>query len=399
MITSQLLGARVAALLVAVTGIAVAGIACDDAYAHGKKKKAKSSSSRVEAREHFRLRLVGATIASRKASGRHWDVDGSAPDVVATIKSGSMKRKSSKSSSLTPHWHDAPIAMPAGSSFSVKLIDKDVLSDDTIATFAFRDDGTDGEQCFTSSNGVAELCIETTPVDVWVIGELQVTTVFALNDAWEKKIRKVLLDFHRRLVDVTDGQIRIERFALYSPPWPKDLDPHAGGSLHFHARWEDADDELADTHKHPKRALACAHSLGRPKRPAHMHVPVTKDGKDVTDILGNTLTHEFGHAYLGLDDEYLSDATIGCPDSRKTPVCMMNGAADGYREVCRSSNHDKNGDTEQTATNHADCWTSMGKLLKKDVGLDLIKSDPIRGPKPFTSPTFTVWRNERWSDD
>jgi len=224
-----------------------------------------------------------------------------------------------------------------------------------------------------SQGSLKKLTLTTTPVDVWVIPELPVIVEFALRDRAKKLLEAGLRDFHARLVDATDGQVRIEKFSVYEPPLPPGLNERTPGAIHVRV---EPDGKL------PR----CSHSMGRPTKPGRITIELSRAGGGKASSLGKRLLHDFGHAYFGLEDEYLANGAVGCPDRGRDAAdgeaCFMNAPATAGREACRPGSHDENGDTAQTRESHADCWTTMTSILRADVGLTLLKGGPVAGPKP-----------------
>ena len=369
-----------AALLPAWNALADAG------HDHGGITKVEIARQ-VTRGDSLRLVVKEIRVPRTKLDGSPWDADGSAPDVVVKLRVGEREITAPTQSAYKLAWNVPDIVtIHPGDSIRIEALDRDTGADDPIGTIdvMFRR----GTGPLKLGGDAIEALVDIEPVDAWVIPEMQVFTVFALDDAWAKMLRDALIDFNRRLYDATDGRVRIASFVLIDPPFSVDR-ANAPGTIHVHAEWINADKELADVHEHPRSALACAHGEGRPTRPGHVHVAVQKEGKQLVDRLGLILVHEFAHAFLGLKDEYLSQGGAGipaCPDEG-APHCVMNAADPDNREFCRPDNHDRNRDTEQSKKVGTDCWSATVAVLHSDLGISadipsVLRPGPSDPPEP-----------------
>lgn len=269
-----------------------------------------------------------------------------------------------------------PILAPVGAELTITVWREAAGRRRAIAKIPFR--APDKPMTKTYSQGsLKKMTVSATPVDAWVIPDIPVVVAFSLKPRAKKYLEAALLDFHERLVDATDGQVRIEKLTVYEPPLPPSIDADMPGAIYVR------------TPSAGKRSI-CAHSMGRPARPGRIPVEMSKQGGGKPARLGAVLMHEFGHAYFGLEDEYLPGGAVGCPDreadAADTEASFMNAPASAGREACRPANHDLNGDTTQTKTNQASCWTTMTSVLRADVGLSLLRGSALPGPKPLNTP-------------
>jgi len=280
-----------------------------------------------------------------------------------------------------------PVLAPQGADLTLKVWREGAGRRRLVAKIPFRVPGKAVSKTY-SQGSLKKLQISTTPVDIWLIPDIPVVVPFALSPGAKKLLGAALVDFNSRLVDATDGQVRIAQLSVYEPPLPPGIDSKTPGAIHVH---------LAK----PGKAPVCGRDLGRPAKPGRMALPFDNSGSGKAVRLGSALLHEFGHAYLGLDDEYLDNGkAVGCPDggdeeesADADAACFLNAPAAKGREACRAGDHDENGDTAQTKLHSAACWTAMTAVLRADVGLSLLQGQPLTGPPP-QSPPAVVFSSE-----
>ncbi len=269
-----------------------------------------------------------------------------------------------------------PVVAPVGTELTITVWREAAGRRRAIAKIPFRT--PDKPQSKTYSQGsLKKMTVSATPVDVWVIPEIPVVVAYALRPKAKKYLEAALLDFNARLVDATDGQVRIEKLTVYEPPLPPSIDDEIPGAIYVRAP------------PAGKRRI-CAHSMGRPARPGRIPVEMGKKGGRKPQRLGAVLMHEFGHAYFGLEDEYRPGGAVGCPDrgadAADSEACFMNAPDSAGREACRPAGHDPNGETAQTKSRRPSCWTTMTSVLRADVGLTLLRGRALPGPEPLTEP-------------
>ncbi len=257
-----------------------------------------------------------------------------------------------------------PVIGPTGAHYAITVSRQAGENRHLIAKVAYRDPGRADKHRF-AEGGLRELSLTLEPVDVWVVPEIAVVAPGPLSEPSRKLLSAALVDFDRRLVDLSDGQIRIARFAVYEPPLPPGVSETSPGVIRL-----------------TPDPTGCGKQRGRPRQPAV--IPLFLDPQAGPDRLGAILAHRFGHAYLGLEDEARADGSVGCPapDPELTagPSCFMNRPTTGGDHVCRDADH-------PNGTGGA-CWQRMTQLLRQDVGLKLLADDEFDGPAPPASPAI-----------
>ena len=264
-----------------------------------------------------------------------------------------------------------PVIVPSRAAVTVAVWKQNGADSQFIAKVALRVPGRAATRDF-SQGRLVKLTIATLPVDVWAIPELTLVAPFTLDKAERTRLTAALVDFNRRLVDASDGHIRVDGFSVLEPPLPVNISGPPG---------------VITLSRIPATGT-CTASAGRPRQPGAM--ALTLAGRD-SGAMAAALLHDFGHAYLGLADEYLGAAS-GCPDD-DGPRCFMNDPRQAEGEACRAADHDANGDTEQSKLHHTDCWSRMSALVAADVGLTMTSPEAFAGPAPPETAAVTFSSN------
>lgn len=222
---------------------------------------------------------------------------------------------------------------------------------------------------------------------VYVVPDVKVISLAGKGLLPPAALKRQLLKMNAAIFDATEGQVRVGRFTVMGGGKHKGHAQEAG-TIHIHAEWGEADDDLSGDPHHGKGYAGMADQLGRPGDPTRVHAAVRIDGVDYTYALGQILAHEFMHAFLGAADEYAGpygQSSDGCPD--RTHACIMDGF--WGHELCTPRDHDRNRDTRQHHTWHESCWETLARFVKEDAGKTLrIPDAPRAGPRNPPAPKF-----------
>ncbi len=217
------------------------------------------------------------------------------------------------------------------------------------------------------------------PADQW-FPEMKVSVDWEMTkgDADYEKLKEVLKAFNRRLYDTTDGQVAIARFKIYdrstSEQVQQDLtgqwrpNPPGASPVLFHRDWPEG------TRANPGAAGEAM--VGQPKSPGNAYVgyfdQIQNMFGDINGYAGVVL-HELFHGTFGVLDEYMGpNGAAKCVDSKedaaRDSACIMYDPY-RFRELCRSSNHDADRDTDQSQWINLSCYEAMVKRLLADVNV------------------------------
>ena len=213
---------------------------------------------------------------------------------------------------------------------------------------------------------------------VWVLEEV------VIRVAWDEpastpnagKIGDVLRQMNLRIVDATDGQVRIARFKVVRAAARPELAAGVGTIQAAELKGEGFG------------------IFGTPSAPGAFRFFLHGDRRTLEDA-GAEAAHEFFHAWVGLRDEYkkLSGKEASCPASIVTrglaDSCLMYSYR--YSELCRESNH--NEETEQHQAHGMSCYEWLRKTLA-DHGRGQIRipRDHLRGPDEAPEPTIEIFK-------
>lgn len=261
-------------------------------------------------REHIRLRIDYLELR-----------DAEAVDVAVRVNGKEMW--SQRLPAQTLHVNLGPVPAPTRSAFSV-VVKKP--SGRVIGSATLSDSGTNATETVRQGE-VVRLMISTRGVPVWAIPDLRVRVASKLSDAARKQLVEALVELNRRVIDLSDGQLRFAQFTIEEAPAGEPPD----GALEIGACAND-----------------CSTAVGTPDAPALIRVA----SADVDQIV-----RAFEHAYLGV------------PDKRS---CWT---ADGAAQ------------TDTDDDDEFDCRFHLVTTLRAGAGLRLLPGG-FRGPAPHSDPAM-----------
>lgn len=207
----------------------------------------------------------------------------------------------------------------------------------------------------------------TLPTNVWVVPVQKVRAQFDIADVAKLELlKKLCLEFNRKLYNATDGQIRIAKFIIYSKGAIGEYEPG-----------------VANIYDGPGNAYAI--NVGTPINPQPFYTPLVR-GIDVYYAAG-TFLHEWLHAWIGVWDEYevYEGMPSSCPTSSMTMACVMYQS--WRTELCRASDHNPN--TEHGRLRGMSCYEWLVKVCHDHGVAELqVPPEPISGP--FNPPASEI---------
>ncbi len=212
---------------------------------------------------------------------------------------------------------------------------------------------------------------------VWVIPEMKVRTTFEMKegDLRALDVIKLCKEFNIALYDAFDGQVRVEKFSIYSKNKISEISAGVANIME-HTVW--TDDFKCWPHGFP---------WGRPDYPQRFYTAL--HGWDRAGVF----VHEFMHSWIGAFDEYeRGDGTrSSCPKELAArtsyDACVMDLAF--HSELCRPDNH--NPDTEHGEQREMSCYEWAVKVIK-EAGKATIQI-PVKhmvGPRDPPEPTIEI---------
>ncbi len=221
-----------------------------------------------------------------------------------------------------------PVVGPPGARFNLTVYRTDGDAPQVVAAVTMTDKGKDLTKTFAKGD-VKKLIVSTRGIDVWAIPELKVAVLKRIDDRGKKLVKSSLMALNKRVVDLSDGHIRIDRFSVYAAPIP--------------------DGVTADVSIGRCRG-ECPRAVGKPREPAPIRVARAD---------ADALTRGFGHAFLGVPD------TESCFGAERAPV-----AED---------------EAEDEAEEPFDCRAAVTSVLREERGIAL-GSTTFPGPPPDRIP-------------
>lgn len=212
---------------------------------------------------------------------------------------------------------------------------------------------------------------------VWVVPELviRMQADIAPNDPMWENVKKLAIEFNKRLYDAFDGQVRIEKIIIVNASQESEYKSGVGTVI-----W---------TYYQPfvDRGVVGLGYLGNPARPGHFWTTMYTDEKDL-GRWASTMVHEWMHSWIGLGDEYRigEERNVSCPKdpgiALRDDACVMDRSW-LRRELCREKNH--NNHTDQGESHGMSCYEYAAKIMREK-GVANIKVPPVSIPGPTDPP-------------
>lgn len=213
---------------------------------------------------------------------------------------------------------------------------------------------------------------------VWVVPELTIRMQAEISpdDPMWENVKKLVIEFNKRLYDAFDGQVRIEKIIIVNASYVSQTQSRTGTVIWTYFK------PFVD-----RNAIGLGF-VGNPSTPGYFYTTMYNHERDLGRC-ASTMVHEWMHSWIGLGDEYKLGENrdgVSCPEDIRIAIrddaCVMDRSW-WHRELCREKNH--NHKTDQGSEHGMACYEYAAKIMREK-GVANITVPPVAVPGPTDPP-------------